>query len=48
MTLSDNSGVAVKILNQTDKTVDVEIKNDDTVTPRVTILKDGAVNINNK
>lgn len=48
VTLSDNSGVAVKILNQTDKTVDVEIKNDDTVTPRVTILKDGSVNINNK
>lgn len=48
VTLSDHSGVSVKILNQTDKTVDVEIKNDDTVTPRVTIIKDGSVNINNK
>lgn len=48
VTLSDTSGVSVKIMNQTDKMVDVEIKNDDTVTPRVTIAKEGSININNK
>lgn len=48
VTLSDTSGVSVKIMNQTDKMVDVEIKNDDTVTPRVTIVKEGSININNK
>ena len=48
VTVSDQSGVNLKIINQTDKTVDVEIKNDDTVTPRITIVKDGSININNK
>ena len=48
VTVSDSSGVNVKILNQTDKTVDVEVKNDDAVTPRVTIVKEGSVNITNK
>lgn len=48
VTVSDESGVNVKILNQTDKTVDIEIKNDDTVSPRVTIIKEGSVNITNK
>lgn len=48
VTVSDASGVNVKILNQTDKTVDIEIKNDDTVSPRVTIVKEGLVNITNK
>ena len=48
VTVSDQSGVNLKIINQTDKTVDVEIKNDDTVTPRIIIVKDGSININNK
>lgn len=48
MTVSDQSGVNVKIVNQTDKVVDVEIKNDDKITPRVTIIKDGQVTITNK
>ena len=48
VTVSDQSGINLKIINQTDKTVDVEIKNDDTVTPRIIIVKDGSININNK
>ncbi|HAX72922.1 MAG TPA: hypothetical protein DCY20_05310 [Firmicutes bacterium] len=48
VTTSDNSVVSVKIKNQTDKTVDVEIKSDDKDNPRVTIIKDGTVNITNK
>lgn len=48
VTVSDASGVSLKILNQTDKAVDVEVKNDDATNPRITIAKEGSVNITNK
>ncbi len=49
VTDSDNSSVNVKVVNDTKLTVDVQIKNDDNESPRVSVKSEGhAVNVTKK
>jgi type IV pilus assembly protein PilO len=46
---SDNSGINLKVLNNTTKTVNIIIKNDDNTNPRVSVLSEGnTVNVTKK
>ncbi|KLE17180.1 hypothetical protein [Clostridium sp. C8] len=46
---SDNSGIKLKIINNTDKNVEIIVKDDDTSNPRVTVTSEGyTVNVTKK
>lgn len=46
---SDNSGIKLKVINNTDKNVEIIVKDDDTSNPRVTVTSEGyTVNVTKK
>lgn len=46
---SDFSGVSLKVINNTDLVVNIEVQNDDQINPRVSVLSEGfTVNVTNK
>lgn len=46
---SDFSGVSLKVINNTDLVVNIEVQNDDQINPRISVLSEGfTVNVTNK